>query len=173
LGCGENEDGGGNDDESGNECGREMAGGKSAGASAGIGGVDGGVGEAIEGHGSRAGRDHGDDDPEQLMGGGKAGGGEHSSAEREGESEDGVFPLDHFEGDAKVAKQGHGKIVEQDSCQFCTSLLVCRFTCWYRQALGGALSRRKGRSAGYNSFPVGWRLCLAEVDFCERPEGLG
>jgi hypothetical protein len=75
LGCGENEDGAGDDDEGGDEGGREMAGGEGAGASAGIGGVDGGVGEAVEGHGGGAGGEHGDYDPEKLMGGGKAGGG--------------------------------------------------------------------------------------------------
>ena len=125
LGGGENEDGGGNDDKGGDECGRKMAGGKSAGASAGIGGVDGGVGEAIEGHGGGAGGDHGDDDPEKLMGGGKAGGGEHGSAESERESEDGVLPLDHFEGNAKVVKDGHGKIVKQNSCRW--PVASCQF----------------------------------------------
>ena len=84
---------------------------------AGIGGVDGGVGEAIEGHGGGAGGEHGDDDPEELVSGGKAGGGEHGSAESEGESENGVLPLDHFEGDAQVVEDGHRKIVEQNSCQ--------------------------------------------------------
>ncbi len=49
------------------------------------------------------------------MGGGQAGGGEHGSAEREWESEDGVFPLNHFQGDAEIAKQRHGKIVRQFS----------------------------------------------------------
>jgi hypothetical protein len=47
------------------------------------------------------------------MGGGKAGGGEHGSAKSEGESEDGMLPLDHFQGDAEVVEDGHGKIVEQ------------------------------------------------------------
>ena len=51
------------------------------------------------------------------MGGGKARGGEHGSAESERESEDGVLPLDHFEGDAEVVEDGHGKIVKQDSCR--------------------------------------------------------
>jgi hypothetical protein len=49
------------------------------------------------------------------MGAGKAGGGEHGSAESEGESEDGVLPLDHFESHAEVAKERHGTIVEQVS----------------------------------------------------------
>jgi len=75
LGGGENEYGTGEDDEGSDEGGREIAGGKSASASAGIGGVNGDVGEAIEGHGGGAGSEHGDDDPEKLMGGGKAGGG--------------------------------------------------------------------------------------------------
>ncbi len=55
LGGGENKDGAGDDDESGDEGGREMAGGERAGAGAGIGGVDGGVGQAIEGHGGGTG----------------------------------------------------------------------------------------------------------------------
>jgi hypothetical protein len=34
-------------------------------------------------------------------------GGEHGAGEREGEREDGVLPLDHLEGDADGAEQGH------------------------------------------------------------------
>ena len=45
------------------------------------------------------------------MRGGEAGGGEHGSAEGEGKSEDGVLPLDHFEGDAEVVEDGHGSRV--------------------------------------------------------------
>ena len=104
-----------------------MSGGKSAGAGTRVGGVDGGVGEAIEGHGGGAGGEHGDDDPEKLMGGGEAGSGEHGSAESEGESEDGVLPLDHFESDAEVMEDGHGKIVEQlpvDGSRFSVQLSV-------------------------------------------------
>ena len=107
LGRGEDEDGAGNDDEGGDERGREMAGGKGARARAGIGGVDGRVGEAIEGHGGGAGGYHGDDDPEKLVGAGKARSGEHGSAERKRERKDGVLPLDHFEGNAKVVEDGH------------------------------------------------------------------
>ena len=51
------------------------------------------------------------------MGGGKAGGGQHGSAESERESEDGVLPLDHFQRYAEVVEDGHGKIVKQNSCQ--------------------------------------------------------
>jgi len=115
LSGGENEDGAGDDDERGDEGGGKMSGGKSAGAGARVGGVEGGVGEAVEGHGGGAGGEHGDDDPEELMGGGKAGGGEHGAAESEGESEDGVLPLNHFERDAEIVKGGHGTIVEQVS----------------------------------------------------------
>ena len=86
---------------------------KSAGASARIGGVDRSVGEAVESHGSGAGCEHGDDDPKKLMSAGKAGSGEHGPAESEGESEDGMLPLDHFERDAQVVKNGHRKIVRQ------------------------------------------------------------
>jgi hypothetical protein len=50
-----------------------MSCGKSAGACAGIGGIDSRVGEAVEGHGSRAGGEHGNDDPNKLMSAGKAG----------------------------------------------------------------------------------------------------
>ena len=52
------------------------------------------------------------------MGSGKAGGGEHRSAKRERESEDGVLPLDHFQSDAEAMEDGHGKIVKQNGCQF-------------------------------------------------------
>ena len=45
------------------------------------------------------------------MAGGKAGGGEHGSAQSEWESEDGVLPLDHFERDAEVVEDGHGSRV--------------------------------------------------------------
>ena len=92
-----------------------MSGGKCPGAGAGIGGVDARVGQAIEGHGGGAGADHGDDDPEKLMGGGKTGGGKHGPAEREGESEDGVLPLDHFERDAEIVEEGHETIVRHKS----------------------------------------------------------
>ena len=113
LGGCENEDGAREDHESRDEGGRKLAGGERAGASTGIGGVDRSVGEAIEGHGGGTGCQHGDYDPEELMGGGKAGSGEHGSAESEREGEDGVLPLDHFQSNAKVVKYGHGKIVEQ------------------------------------------------------------
>ena len=72
LGSGEDEDGAKDDDECRNEGGRELAGGERAGAGAGVGGVNGGIGEAIEGHGGGAGGEHGNQDPEKLMGGGKA-----------------------------------------------------------------------------------------------------
>ena len=67
----------------------------------------------IEGHGGGTGSEHGDDDPEKLMDCGKAGGGEHGSAEREGESEDRMLPLDHLESDAEIVEDGHRKIVRQ------------------------------------------------------------
>ena len=90
-----------------------MAGRKGASASAWIGSVDGGIGEAIEGHGGGAGGDHGDYDPEKLMSCGKSRGGEHGSAESEWESEDGVLPLDHFKRYAKIAENRHEKIVTE------------------------------------------------------------
>ena len=113
MGGGKNEDGAGDGNERGDECRREVSGGKSASASAWIGGVDGGIGEAIEGHGGGACGDHGDNDPEKLMHGGKTGGGEHGSAESEWESEDGVLPLNHLEGDTEVAENGHEEIVTE------------------------------------------------------------
>ena len=92
----ENEDGTGNDYERGHKSRGKLTGGKSAGAGAGIGGIDGGIGETVEGHGRGAGRNHVDNDPQKLMGSGKAGGSKHGAAERERESEDGVLPLDHL-----------------------------------------------------------------------------
>jgi len=108
---GKDKDSAGGDDESGDEGGGEIAGRKSAGAGAGIRRVDSRVGEAVEGHGGGARSDHGDDDPEKLMRGGKSRGGEHSSAESERESENGVLPLDHLECDPEVVEDGHGEIV--------------------------------------------------------------
>ncbi len=58
------------------------------------------------------------------MGAGQTGGGEHGSAKRERESEDGMLPLDHFEGDAEVAEEGHGKILRQNICWLPTRLQV-------------------------------------------------
>ena len=74
-------------------------------------GIDGSGRESIEGHSGRAGREHGDDDPEKLMACRQAGGGKHGSAESEWESEDGVLPLNHFKGNVKVVKNRHRKIV--------------------------------------------------------------
>jgi hypothetical protein len=144
LGSGNYENGGGNYHERGHEGGREMAGRKRTGARARIGGVQGSVREAIESHGGTAGGDHSDHDPQQLMEGRKARGGEHSSAKSEWESEDGVLPLDHLEGDAEIVKDGHGKIVKQSSCQlpvassrfFRSPILLVRSAPYH--ALGGS-----------------------------------
>jgi len=111
LGSGQDEDRAGDNDEGGDKCGRQMAGGECASESAGIGSVNGRISEAIESHGGRAAREHGDHDPKELMGAGKAGGSQHGSAEGKRESEDGVLPFDHFESDAEVVKDGHRKIV--------------------------------------------------------------
>ena len=53
------------------------------------------------------------------MSSGQAGGGEHGSAERERESEDRMFPLDHFQGSAEIAQEGHRKIVRQEATPSC------------------------------------------------------
>src|SRR5271169_3106927 len=45
------------------------------------------------------------------MGGGEAGSGQHGSADSKRESEDGVLPLNHVEGYAEVAEDGHGNNV--------------------------------------------------------------
>ena len=103
----ENEERAGDDDKCSDEGGRKMAGRESPCTGAGIGGVDGRVGQAVEGHGGGTSGEHGHDDPEKLMSGGKAGSGEHGSAERERESEDGVLPLDHLQRDAQVVQDGH------------------------------------------------------------------
>ncbi|HZZ14970.1 MAG TPA: hypothetical protein VFE08_03310, partial [Candidatus Sulfotelmatobacter sp.] len=60
-----------------------------------------------------AGGNHGNNDPEQLMGIGQAGGGKHCSAKREWEGKDGVLPLDHLKRHTEVAEEGHWKIVRQ------------------------------------------------------------
>jgi len=72
-----------------------------------IGGINDGIGKPVESHGGGAGGQHGDHDPEKLMRRGQAGSREHRAAESEGESEDGVLPLDHFERHAQIAKNGH------------------------------------------------------------------
>jgi len=113
LRSGKNKERAGDDDKCSDEGGRKMAGGESAGAGARVGGVYGHVGKAVEGHGGGPSREHGNDDPEKLMRCGKAGSGEHGSAEREWESEDGVLPLDHLERDAEVVENGHREIVRQ------------------------------------------------------------
>jgi len=91
----------------------------------------------LEGHGGGAGGEHGDDDPKKLMRSGQSGGGEHGSAESERESEDGVLPLDHFEGDAQVVEDGHREIVKQNSCRLPVassqfSVLSSQFSEWTR-----------------------------------------
>ena len=103
----EDEDDARNDNESGDEGWREVSCRESPGASARVGRVDGRVRKAIERHGGGAGSEHGHDDPEKLMTGGKARSGEHSSAESEWESEDGVLPLDHLKRHAKIVSDSH------------------------------------------------------------------
>ena len=166
LGRGENEDGAGDDDEGGDEGGREMAGGEGAGASAGIGGVDGGVGEAIEGHGGGAGGEHGDYDPEKLMGGGKARGGEHGSAKSERESEDGVLPLDHLESDAEAVEDRHGKIVKQFSVL--SSQLLSAFC---ERSLSVGVLRKGARPVGDDWLDYGM-LCKGFRDAVRAPDVL-
>src|SRR5579862_2881918 len=103
----EDENGTGDDDESGDKSRSERSGGQGASASARVGGVDGGVGDTVKGHGGGARGYHGDDDPDELMRGGQAMGGEHGSGKGEGEREDGVLPLDHLERGAQVAEERH------------------------------------------------------------------
>ena len=62
---------------------------------------------AVKGHGGGARGYHGDDDPDELMRGGQAMGGEHGSGKGEGEREDGVLPLDHLERGAQVMEERH------------------------------------------------------------------
>ena len=90
-----------------------MPGGERARAGARIGRIDGGIGEAVKGHGGGASGEHGNHDPDKLMSGGKSRGRQHGSTKSEGEREDRVLPLDHFQSDAEVVEDGHGTIVEQ------------------------------------------------------------
>ena len=107
LGGRKDEDGAGSDHECRDKGLGKLTRRKSAGAGAGIGGIDGSIGKTVEGHCRGTGRNHCDNDPQKLMGSGKAGGSEHGSAEREWKREDGVLPLDHFERYAEVAQDGH------------------------------------------------------------------
>src|SRR5216684_4444609 len=75
--------------------------------------TNGGVSQAVEGHGGGAGGDHRDDDPEQLLSGWQAVRRQHSSAHGKGECKDGMLPLDHLQGDAQVAEKGHRRMVKQ------------------------------------------------------------
>ena len=90
-----------------------MAGGQGTRGGARIGGVDGGVGQAVEGHSGGTGGDHGHDDPEQLMRAGETAGSEDSPAQSEREREDGMLPLDHLQRDAEAAEDRHQEIVKQ------------------------------------------------------------
>jgi len=72
-----------------------------------------GVGQAIEGHGGGACRDHRDHDPSQLPPRRQPSSGQHSSAQRKREREDRVLPLDHLERDLQISEKSHELIVKQ------------------------------------------------------------
>jgi len=107
---GDDEHGGGDEREGPGETQREQAFGQRAILRARICGVVAQVGDAVHGHGGGARANHGDDDPRELPGdgawrgpGGASGAlGEKGADKGEGEREDGVLELDHFEhgGDA-------------------------------------------------------------------------
>ena len=81
----------------------EFAFGEGAIGGAGIAAIEFEVGDAVHGHGGGARADHGDDDPEKLPPGGKGAAGasgEQRADQREGQRENGVLELDHFEHDA-------------------------------------------------------------------------
>src|SRR6202451_3324446 len=111
LRCGEDENAARYHDERCYESGRKMSRRNGTGAGAWVGGVDGCIGQAVEGHGGGARRDHGDHDPRELTDGRYASSCEHRAAESEGERENGVLPLDHFQGQTQAAKYGHKKIL--------------------------------------------------------------
>jgi hypothetical protein len=48
-----------------------------------------------------------------------------------------VLPLDHFEGDAEVVEDGHGKIVKQNSCQLpvASSVLAAHYLIFEHEQL--------------------------------------
>ncbi len=107
----QDKDGAGSHDEGGDERRSESSSRKRAGLGAGIGGIDGSVGNAVKGHRCGTGRDHGDDDPSKLMGGGQASGGEHCAAKGKRECENGVLPLDHLQRRAEIVEERHGLIL--------------------------------------------------------------
>ena len=65
------------------------------------------VRKAVEGHGGGASGNHGYDDPKHLVDGRNTIGSQHGSAESEGESKNGMLPLDHFQCDFKVVQHRH------------------------------------------------------------------
>ena len=91
------------------ETGGERAGSESPLSGAGIFFVVAQVSDAVDGHGGAAGRNHGDDNPEELMPGGPTVGGEargeEGTGERERQGENGVLELDHFEREANALEK--------------------------------------------------------------------
>ena len=85
-------------DKAGYVGGAELAGGKCAGCGARVGCVEVAVDEAVEAHGGAACGDHADYDPAEDGEPRPSASGEYCSGEREGQREDGVFPLDHLKG---------------------------------------------------------------------------
>ena len=107
---GEQEDGGGNGDESPGETAREQAGGQMAHAGARVAGVQIGIHQAVEGHGGGARGYHGHHDPGQLHGArarvkSLLAEGQQGAGERERQSEDGMLELDHFERKAQALEE--------------------------------------------------------------------
>ena len=90
------------DSEAEDEAAGEQSGRQCADGGARIQRVDIGINEAVEGHGGRAGGDHGNTDPCEGAEGWNAVGGDDGAGEPEGESEKGMLPLDHVESYANV-----------------------------------------------------------------------
>ena len=111
--CGENKYRRSYNHEKRHEPRRELAGRKGARGGARVGSVNANIGQAVEGHRSGTGCHHGHHDPDQLPGTGPSACREHGAAKCEGESEDRVLPLNHFQRDAKIPNNSHIPIVKE------------------------------------------------------------
>ena len=104
------------DYEAADVAGAELAGGQCAGCGARVGCVEVAVDQAVEAHGGAACGDHADYDPAEDGEPRPSSGGEYCSGEREGQREDGVFPLDHLKGyGCALPEGGHVSMVRDNA----------------------------------------------------------
>ncbi len=100
------------DGEAENELAGEQSGGQGADGGARIQRVDIGIHQAVEGHGGRARRDHGNTDPAEGAQRWNPVGGDDRAGESEGEREEGMLPLDHLKSYARVMKNAMKHVIK-------------------------------------------------------------